>query len=915
MGREKITLKLNGVYRTVEVDPDKSLLEALREDLRLTGTKRGCDGGQCGACTVLVNGEPRLSCSTAIGKIAGQEVMTIEGLGTPENRHPIQEAFIEAGAIQCGFCTPGMILKTKALLDKNPTPSMGEIKKTLTPNLCRCTGYVKIIDAIRLASKRLTEPSALSEVYPEQNVVGENIPMLDAVEKATGLANYADDLLFPDMLYGKVVRSPYAHAEILGIDITSASAMPGVRAIFTAEDVAGPNLYGKFVKDWPVLCRDRVLFVGDPVALVVADTERQVAEASAQVRVNYRPLPAVFDATKAVLETAPKLHPGGNICSEKKIFNGDAETGFKESEYVLQQTYMTHFAEHAYMEPEAGVGYIDEEGRVVVAAGTQMPHFAQSDIAYCLGLEKSRVRVIQTKTGGGFGGKHDIAIHCLLALAAWKLRRPVKIRYSRKESMATTCKRHPFWMDLKVGVKKDGRLCAIQANYIANTGAYTGSGPGVFTRALLHAPGPYYFPHLAISVTGVFTNNPTSGGMRGFGVPQVAFAMESHMDQLAKELGIDPWELRYKNAYTSEHILPTGHRLPGNVEIRRCLEVIKSHFDAMKADVTKKNKDASSVRHGVGLAATIYGIGISGLQFPGRVLVSLEEEGTLVVRAGVADLGQGSLTGLAQIAADEFGIPFRKVKIFSTDTLTEPDSGPTAASRQIFFTGKVICGALKKLKKAILDVAPQIFERKVEKITLAYTAEGDFIFPDEDRGFSIPIYDFVSMARKRGMILKAEDVYDPGITYYDHKTAKGQPYPAYTYATQVAEISVDEKTGKIDVLKVVVAQDVGRAINPKMVEGQLEGSILMGMGWALKEKFVPGKTESFTTYPIPRIKEVPEIITILVENDEPGAPFGAKGVAEATIVPTAAAIVNAIADATGVRFYEIPVDTTRLIRR
>ena len=912
---EKIGFSVNGVWRTLEVDPERKLLDVLREDLHLTGTKRGCDGGQCGACSVLVQGKLRRSCTIPMKKVVGQNVLTIEGLGAPDHLHPIQESFIETGAIQCGFCTPGMIIATKALLDRNPSPSLEEIKNGLARNLCRCTGYVKIFDAVRLASQRLAgSPSPFTD-QAERNVVGEDIPMLDGIEKATGRARYGDDLFLPGMLHGKVVRSPHAHAEILGIDVKEASAMPGVCAILTAADIDGPNRYGRFVRDQPALCQDRARLVGDPVALVVAETEKQANEAALRVVVNYNPLPDVFDALGALHETAPQLHPTGNICAENKISAGDVEKGFRESEHILQQTYVTHFAEHAYMEPEAGVGYIDEEGRVVVAAGTQSAHFTQKEVAHALGLERDQVRVIQTKTGGGFGGKHEVSIHCFLGLAALKLRRPVKIRYTRQESMATTYKRHPFRMDLKAGAKKDGSLCAIHTNYFANTGAYTGSGTGVFTRAMLHTTGPYHFPHVNLSVTGVFTNNPNSSGMRGFGVPQVALAIESHLDQLAQELGLDPWELRYRNAYTSEHILPTGHPLPGNVEIRRCLEAIKPYYDAMKSNAARRNRDSGGVRCGVGLGAAMYGIGITGLLFPGRVRVLLEEDGTLVVRAGVADVGQGSVTGLAQIAADEFGIPIDKVRMFSVDTLTEPDSGPSAASRQIFFTGKVICGAIQELKKLMLNVAPQIFEREVEKISLVYLPEGSVVFPDEDRSLSLPISDFVRIAREKGMILEAEDVYDPGVTYYDHKTGRGRPYPGYTYAAQVVEVAVDDKTGKIDVLRVVVAQDVGRAINPKMVEGQLEGSVVMGIGWVLKEKFLPGKTESFSTYRIPLSTDVPEITTILLENDEPGAPFGAKGVAEATIVPTGAAVVNAIAHATGVRFNEIPVDINRLVRK
>jgi CO/xanthine dehydrogenase Mo-binding subunit len=531
----------------------------------------------------LIQGKLRRSCTVPIKKIAGQEIVTIEGLGTPDQLHPIQEAFIETGAIQCGFCTPGMIIATKALLDSNPRPSLDEIKKGLVRNLCRCTGYVKIFDAVRLASERLTGSRSTSTDQGKRNAVGVSIPLLDGIEKATGRGQYGDDLFLPGMLHGKVVRSPHAHAEILGIDAREASAMPGVRAVLSAADIDGPNLYGRFVKDQPVLCGDRARLVGDPVALVVAETEKQAEDAALRVAVNYNPLPGVFDAMEALRETASKLHPTGNICAEKKIFSGDGEKGFRESEHILQKTYVTPFAEHAYMEPEAGVGYIDEDGRLVVAAGTQSAHFTQKEVAYALGLEKEH-------------------------LAALKLRRPVKIRYSRQESMATTYKRHPFRMDLKVGTKRDGSLCAIHTNYFANTGAYTGSGIGVFTRAMLHSTGPYHFPHVNLSVTGVFTNNPNSSGMRGFGVPQVALAIESHLDQLAQELGIDPWEMRYKNAYTSEHILPTGHPIPGNVEMRPCLEAIRPYYESMKSDVAKRNRDSRGARYGVGTGRSWFGL-------------------------------------------------------------------------------------------------------------------------------------------------------------------------------------------------------------------------------------------------------------------------------------------------------------------
>ena len=902
---ERILLKVNGELRELTMDPQKSLLKVLRYDLHLTGTKCGCDGGQCGTCSVLMGPKLVLSCQIPVGEVRGREITTIEGLGSPDHLHPIQDAFIQAGAIQCGFCTPGMILATKALLDKDPRPSEEEIKRGLSRNLCRCTGYVKIIEAVKLVSRLLPglQPGMMS---PQRGAVGQSIPLRDAQKKATGLAQYGDDLFFPGMLYGKVVRSTQAHAQILSIEIAEASACPGVRAILTSQDIPGSNAYGRFVKDQPVLCAERVRFPGDPVALVIAETEEQAEQAMTQVRVRYGPIPVTLDSLESLKETTSPIFSAGNLCAEKKLRSGDVAQGFQESDIVVQRIYQTHFVEHAYLEPEAGIGYIDERGRITVMAGTQNPYVVHQEVTQILDLQPDQVRIIQPTTGGGFGGKQDLAIHALLALATLKLRRPVKIRYSRRESMATTSKRHPYRMDLKVGAKKDGTLLSIQAHYLANTGAYTGNAPAVFARSLFHIPGPYHFPHVDLSIKGVFTNNPSAGAMRGFGVPQVTLSLECHLDELAQQLGMDPWELRYRNALTAEHILPTGHRIPGKVEMRRCLETIKPYYEQLKRENIDQ-KPPRGIRHGVGLAAGMYGIGLTGLRFPGRARVSLDEDGILVIRTAVADLGQGVLTTLAQIAADGFGFPVQKTQVFCSDTLTDPDTGPTSASRQIYFTGNAVLRGLEKLRSIILQLAPQIFEQPVAQVSFS-----DHVIAIEGNPLSaMPLAEFVRMAKEKGGKLEVEEVYEPEDITVDPETGKGRPYPAYTFAAQVAEVAVQEKTWEVQVKRVVAVQDVGRAINPQIVEGQIEGCIMMGIGWTLKEIFEPGKTDSFAKYPLPRSIEVPEIKIILVETNEPGAPFGAKGVGECPILPTTPAILNAVAQATGARFYEIPLRSRR----
>ncbi|MBI2372035.1 MAG: molybdopterin-dependent oxidoreductase [Deltaproteobacteria bacterium] len=912
---QTVSFVLNGRRVDVLGPGRRKLIHVLREEFGLTGTKHGCDGGNCGTCTVLVNGEPKLACVTPVAWVAGRQVMTIEGLSRPGRLHALQEAFIQAGAIQCGFCTPGMILAARALLERFPDPSEEEIREGLKGQLCRCTGYVRIIEAVRRAAALRWGARAPvmacgggAEEQATDTRVGESRPLLDAEEKATGRARFAADVHLPSMLHARVLRSPHHHARIRRLDPSAALAIPGVAAVLTARDVPGENSHGRFIKNQPALCGEQVRYKGDPVAVVAADSEAVAEQALRAIQVDYGVLPAVFDPEEALRDDAPQLTPEGNLCDEQEINSGDVESALAGADIVLTHHFSSPFNDHAYLEPEAGVAFVDEEGRVAVMAPTQNPHFIQGEVARVLGLPREQVRIIQSTVGGGFGGKADLHVQALLGLLAQRLRAPVKLVYTRKESIQTTGKRHPFRMTYTLGASADGTLQVLKAEMVVNCGAYTGFSPGVITRAALHATGPYRIPHVRIRIRGALTNNPSSGAMRGFGAPQVGLAIESMLDILAGKLGMDPLELRLRNALEAGDCLPTGDVLPGSVGMRACLAAVRPHYEAMRQEVACKNQESSDLRYGLGLGGVIFGNGMTGLQNPGRARAELQGDGTVVIYTGVADMGQGVVTGLAQIAATELELPLSRIRMVTTDTALTPDSGPTCASRQTYFSGNAVLGAAQGLKQALRQLAGLAFERPVEEVRLD---DGAVVVPGAPEA-RMSLGEFLALARERGIALHGESAFDPGTTYYDSKTGRGRPYPTYDYGVQLVEVEVNRRTGEVRVPRVVAVQDVGRAINPALVAGQLEGSVVMGLGFALMERFEPRKTHGFGNYRIPSIKDAPAIETVLVETADPSGPFGAKGVGEAAGVPTAGAVLNAIADAVGVRLFDVPVDPARL---
>lgn len=583
MNTVKLSAVVNGKNVTVEIPPNLRLIDLLRDILGLTGTKEGCGEGECGACTVLVNGKVINSCLMLAVQAQGKEIVTIEGISQDGVENPIQQSFIEHGAVQCGYCTPGMVLAAKALLDKNASPTRQEIAVALSGNVCRCTGYEKIIDAVAVAADKMSYPKPEEQTCrPEQpvanenskNVVGKSVIKKEVVEKVAGKSVFAADIKMEGMLQAKVLRSSIAHATVRKIDVTRARSLPGVVAVMTHEDIPGTNAFGIIVKDEPVLVADKVRCKGDALAIVAAESEAIASKALELIEVDYEEIPAVYSVTDAMRDDAPHVHAAGNILAADKIRKGDAEKALGSCDVVITNNYCTQLVEHCYIEPEAGIAYMDGDV-VVIKACTQNPHYDRRDVAANLAVPLNKVRVVQTTTGGGFGGKLDISTQVYLALLTRKTGRPVRLVFDREESFLATSKRHPFFIKYTSGATKDGSLKAVKVHFVCDTGAYASYGPATMKRALVHATGPYEVPHVSVDGYCVYTNNPQSGAMRGFGAPQMAFAHETQMDALAVELGISPFEIRLKNALRPGSITATGQVLKESVGLVETIESVQ----------------------------------------------------------------------------------------------------------------------------------------------------------------------------------------------------------------------------------------------------------------------------------------------------------------------------------------------------
>ena len=733
--------------------------------------------------------------------------------------------------------------------------------------------------------------------------IGVSIPKVDALEKVLGTARYGADVSSAGALSLKVVRSTRPHARIVSLETGEALKVPGVERIFTAGDIPGKNLTGIINKDQPVLASERVRFVGEAIALIAATTLEAAEEGARRVAVEYEDLPAITRPEEALQAGAPLIHEKGNLLFEMNIRKGDIQAGFREAEVVVEKTYTTTWVEHAYLEPDAGLAYLDEEDRITVVCPTQNVHYDQKDVASVLGLPAGKVRIIQSATGGGFGGRLDITVQCLLALAVFHLKKPVRIVYSREEVFRATSKRHPLRIQYRSGARKDGTLLAVEVDILGDTGAYASYGVAVGMRSAIHATGPYQVPNIKVRNQMVYTNNPWSGAMRGFGVPQMAFAHESQMDLLARALKMDPVEIRLRNALQAGSETATGQKMTASVGVGETLRKIKEWRGLETFSRTDPRRPY--IRRGTGVGSMWYGIGNTGVTNPSTAQVEIDPHGRVTLFTGAADIGQGSDTVLLQIASEALGIPLSEIHLIRADTARTTDAGASSASRQTYISGNAILDAVRHLEEEALREAGWLLGAGEKDLFV----EGGIVRSRTSAATSLPIRE---VARRCERTLRGEGRFDPQTTKLDPQTGQGVPYATYAFATHLAEVEVDTETGKVKVCRVVASHDVGSAIHPQNIIGQITGGVTMGVGFALMEEYIPGETESFVNYLIPTLKDIPGVIPILVEDREPTGPYGAKGVGEPALIPTAPAILNAIADAIGERIYHLPANLERV---
>jgi xanthine dehydrogenase molybdenum-binding subunit len=918
----EISFTVNGQPVHFSVKPGEMLVELLRERLNLTGTKVGCNESECGACTVLVDGQPVLSCTYPAVRVQGRSVLTVEGLARPVGGklelHPLQQAFIRHGAVQCGFCIPGQLLTAYALLQSNPDPSPADIRSALKDTLCRCGGYPTIERAILAAAEALRtgQPVVGPDVADSTragNEVGRLRTRPEAEPKVTGKTLYTDDLKFPGMLVGAAKRAMIPHAILKSVDVAKARRVLGVRAVLTAADIPGQHHHGLVIADWPTMVGvdERVRYVGDSIAIAAADTREALEQALECITAEYELRPVITGPVQARQPETESLHANGNLLKHIKVRKGDLEEGFANAEIVLEHTFHTPATDHAFMEPECSVARLTEDGRMEVYVGSQIPYSDRSQVAAALGWPQEKVHIIGMMIGGGFGGKEDIMGQIHAALLAQATDRPVKILYDRRESLLVHPKRHATQIRVKIGARRDGSLTAVETELYGDTGAYASLGEKVMTRATTHSSGPYEVPHVRADCYAMYTNNPPAGAFRGFGVTQSAFAVESMMDMLAERLEMNPVDLRRKNALRVGSVTNTGQELRGSVGLLECIDRVYDRILAEGAFGARENPFAARPAAGNaqlvrawGFAAAYKNTGLGG-GAPDKAGAEVEfcADGAVEVRTSSAELGQGLVTVLQLIAAEELGVPAGQVRVLLSDTDLTPDGGPTTASRQTYVTGNAVRGAAQALRQALTATLAEKLDCQPDQIRFV---EG----LAQVHGQSIPVADVAGEMRLEGRPPRALYEYWAPVTR--PLGQGGDMHFAFSFAAQAAEVEVDLRTGAVRVITVIAANDVGSAINPLGLQGQVEGGVMMGLGNALTEQFIVENgqvvTDRLARYRVPSIAQTPEIISLVVEHPTEDGPFGAKGVGEIVSIPTTPAITNAIYNAVGVRFDRLPVD-------
>lgn len=830
--RLMIKVLVNG--KTYEVEKDKKLMRFLRDDLHLTSVKDGCSQGACGTCTVLVDGKTTRACIPMLSKVEGKEIVTVEGM-TEREKEVYSYAFATAGAVQCGFCIPGMVMCAKGLIDKNPDPTRLEVVAAIRNNICRCTGYKKIIEGILLSAKIFREDLPVHDESGAVNV-GQAIQRIDAKEKVLGTGEYPDDIYLDGMVYGSAVRSEYPRAKVLAIHSEEALAMDGVIGVYTADDIPGNVKVGHLKHDWDTMIPVGKVthYLGDAICLVVAETQEILEQAKLKVKVDYEVLDPVLDPFEAMKPDAPLVHADGNVLAHEHLVRGDADKVIAESKYKVTTHYETPWTEHAFLEPECAVAMPFDDG-VFIYSSDQGTYDTQHECCIMLGLPPEKVIVENKLVGGGFGGKEDVSVQHHAALLAYLTKRIVKVKLSRQESIVVHPKRHPMWMDITTACDENGYLTAMKAVVVSDTGAYASLGGPVLQRACTHAAGPYNFQVIDIDGKAVYTNNPPAGAFRGFGVTQTCFGSERNLDLLAEKVGISPWEIRYRNAIRPGQVLPNGQIADPSTGVAETLEAVKEVYE-------------NEPYAGIACAMKNAGVGV-GLPDWGRCRL-LVKGGKVEIHAGASCIGQGLGTVLTQVVSETTGFSIDKIVYCRPNTANSPDSGTTSGSRQTLITGEAAKRACEKLMEDLKGSSLEALEGR--------DYVGEYLAKTDKMGSDVP---------------------------------NPVSHVAYGYATQVCVLNED---GTIK--KVVAAHDVGKAVNPISVEGQIEGGVVMSLGYALTEQY-----EIKDGYPVSRYgtlglfkaDKTPDVEPIIVEKPGVDVGYGAIGIGEITSIPTAPAVAGA----------------------
>ena len=918
--KNEISLTINGTE--IKVDQkfaDWPLVRFLREELRLTGTKQGCDSrGTCGLCKVIVNGRARISCVGTMTRLNGAVIETIENLAVKDGiPHPLIQTVIQDGIFQCGYCAPGAIMSAKALLDETLNPTDDQIERAVSGTLCRCAGLNRIDHSIKRAAAILR--GDVESCWTEDDTANEHL----TIKKLTGKQIYTDDLSFEGMLFAKAVRANIPHGKVKKVDTLEAQKMPGIVKILTSKDIPGENIYGLVTLDQNVFCDDVVRYVGDTLALVIGETQEQVEAAVKSVDVEIEPLPVVATIDDAMKADAPVIHERlkqvypemPNVLKHFHVRKGDPEKGFQEADYVYEQSYHVPFVEHAYMEPETSIGLVEEDGTVKIYVGSQGPVEDREQVARVLGIDEEMVQITHVYLGGGFGGKEDIAGQIHAALAAVYTGRPVKVHWSREESIYVSYKRHAADLYYKMGMTKDGKLVAADIKVYGDTGAYASAGETVLFRMMAFACGPYEIPNAEVHTYAVHTNNNPSGAFRGYGSPQVAFAAETHIQHMIDVLGLDPIETRLMNALDFGKSTITGDVLTEDVGagMVQCLTAVKQELaQTILPEVGEYEK------LGVGIACAYKNVGL-GINVPDQASaeVSLLEDGKFLVRHGGTDMGQGSNQVVATITSRVIGVPLKDILVHTGDTREDPHGGITTASRATFVTGNAVKKAAEGLRSMLWDAVSSEFGIQYERLEI-----NDGAFIDKESGIEVIKLETLASGSQ---VFKSWADYEAPKTQAPSEEIPTNPdtpdaplHFAYDFGAQAAIVSVNIETGNVKVHKIIAAHDSGEPIIYKNVIGQIEGAVVQGLGYALSEKYeiedgIP-KSTSLRDLGLLRFRDIPEIVPIPITDPHPKGPFGAKGMGELALSPTAPAVVNAVHDAIGIWLRDLPATNEKILK-